>query len=94
MVLHVVTNPVRFLDPNGLYVINKTDQWILIKTEDSGFVSLAPGAKYDGKNVPGFDYKPSDDEIDIGKIDGVILKLNDGNFAKKVEIQKKVHFKR
>ena len=39
---YVVNDPVNYIDPFGLYVINNTDQWILIKPENAdGFISLA-----------------------------------------------------
>ncbi len=44
-------NPVRYEDPNGRFVINNSNQYILIRTENSGYVVLPPKTIYTGKNV-------------------------------------------
>lgn len=59
-------------DLGGETVVNKSNECILIKTENTGFVILAPNATYTGENVPGYDYNEGENKIDGGKIDGVI----------------------
>ena len=65
-------NPVRYEDPNGRFVINNSNQYILIRTENSGYVVLPPKTIYTGKNVVDSNGKKMR-QIDGGKIDGVIL---------------------
>lgn len=60
-------NPVRYTDPNGCWVLNPTDYYVLIKTEKQGFVVLAPKSFYNGE-VCNRSYS-----IDNGKVDGVIF---------------------
>lgn len=60
------------LDSGGETVVNKSSECVLIKTENTGFVILAPNATYTGENVPGYDYNEGENKIDGGKIDGVI----------------------
>ena len=74
-------NPVRYVDPDGEWVRNNTDYYILIKTEKSGFVVLAPHSFYTGENV----YRHSG-IIDSGKIDGVIFST--GNILKVSDSEK------
>ena len=62
-------NPVRYTDPDGKWVWNKTDYFVLVKTEDSGFVIVPPHHLYTGKNVLNSKRKL----IDYGKVDGVIF---------------------
>lgn len=59
-------------DSGGETVVNKSSECVLIKTENTGFVILAPNATYTGENVPGYDYNEGENKIDGGKIDGVI----------------------
>ena len=56
----------------GETVVNNSNEYVLIKTENTGFVILAPNTTYTGENVPGYDYVEGEDKIDGGKIDGVI----------------------
>lgn len=63
----------RYTDPDGQWVKNDTDEYILIKTESTGYVILAPYSYYDGKNVLTIDGTYYDGVIDSGKIDGVIF---------------------
>lgn len=65
-------NSVKYTDPNGKEVVNESSEYVLIKTEDSGYVILPPKSTYTGKNVENYKYEPKKNIIDIGKIDGVI----------------------
>ena len=69
---YVVNDPVNYVDPFGLYVVNNSDSPIIIKLESEGYVILAAGETYDGRNVVGFNYS-NGKPIDNGKIDGIIF---------------------
>ena len=71
-------NPVKYTDPDGKKVFNNSDEYVLIRTEDSGYVILPPNANYNGKGVENYDYNANGvNEIDMGKIDGVIQSNGD-----------------
>ena len=61
-------NPMKYVDPDGNWVKNNTDYYVLIKTEDISFVVLAPHTFYNGENVYRHKWV-----LDSGKIDGVIF---------------------
>ena len=74
-------NPVKYTDPDGKKVFNNSDEYVLIRTEDSGYVILPPHENYNGKDVENYNYNDKGvNEIDMGKIDGVIQ--SDGNILK------------
>ena len=50
-------NPIKCTDPDGKKVFNKSNEYVLVRTEDSGYVILPPNSTYDGKNVENYDYK-------------------------------------
>lgn len=64
--------PTNSPELGGETVVNNSNEYVLIKTENTGFVILAPNTTYTGENVPGYDYAEGEDKIDGGKIDGVI----------------------
>ena len=68
-------NPISYKDPNGRVVFNTTNEYVLLRIEDKGYVILAPYSIYTGKNVTGAEpYVDKDTGIlDKGKIDGVIF---------------------
>ena len=71
-------NPVKYTDPDGKKVFNKSDEYVLIRTEDSGYVILPPHTNYNGKGIENYDYNGNGvNEIDMGKIDGVIQSSGD-----------------
>lgn len=71
-------NPVKYTDPDGRKVFNKSNEYVLVRTEDSGYVILTPNSTYDGKNIENYDYKSKNvTVIDMGKIDGVIKSSGD-----------------
>ena len=68
-------NPIRYIDPTGREVKNKRNDYVLLKTEKSGFVILPPQSTYTGNNiVDGISSARLDGEkpFDVGKIDGAI----------------------
>ena len=78
-------NPVRYVDPNGEWVRNKTDKYILIKIEEKGFVILPPYSTYDGSHIyrNGKNIKDDFEDWEKKKIDGIMLpgrihKISDG----------------
>ncbi len=72
-------NPIKYTDPNGRFVINLTNEPVLIRTEDKGYVALPAYSVYTGFGVQnsGLDFFFG---IDGGKIDGVIF--GDGTIYK------------
>ena len=72
-------NPVKYTDPDGNFVINLTNEPVLIRTEDKGYVALPAYSVYTGLGVQdsGLDFFLG---IDGGKIDGVIF--GDGTIYK------------
>ena len=63
-----------------MFVKNNSDSPIIIKLEREGYVILAPGATYTGKDVVGYDYNKKEDVLQKGKIDGIIFE--DGRIEK------------
>jgi len=75
---YAANNPIKYTDPDGKKVFNKSNEYVLLRTEDSGYVILPPNSTYDGKNVENYDYKSKNvTVIDMGKIDGVIQSSGD-----------------
>lgn len=78
-------NPIRYIDPDGKWVKNKTGRYILIKIEEKGFIILPPYSTYDGSLIyqNGKNIKNSFEDWERKKIDGVMLpdkiyKISDG----------------
>ena len=75
---YAANNPVKYTDPDGNSVKNNSNEYILIRTEDAGYVILPPNSTYNGKNVENFDYESkSVSIIDMGKVDGAIKSSGD-----------------
>lgn len=68
-------NPIKYIDPDGRVTKNTKNEYVLLKTEKSGFVVLPAKSVYTGKNVidgiSGTILK-TDKLLDSGKIDGAI----------------------
>ena len=73
-------SPVKYTDPDGRKVVNKTNEYILVATEHDKFVVLPPNSTYTGENVANnnlVNINNLKNPIDGGKVDGVILSSGD-----------------
>lgn len=78
-------NPLKYTDPDGEWVKNKTNKYILIKIEEKGFVILPPHCTYDGSCIyrNGKNIKNDFKDWERKKVDGIMLpgrihKISDG----------------
>ncbi len=70
-------NPIYYTDPDGRKVENNRKEYILIKTEKRGFVVFPAKSIYTGKGVVDGISGKRLDQIDSGKIDGIIFSSGD-----------------
>jgi hypothetical protein len=78
-------NPLKYTDPDGKIVTNKTQHAIVVRTEDGDYLLLGPGAIYFGKvdgvlTQDGKTYKISDHEASPLDINIEVTQNEEGNY--------------